>query len=168
MRRVRPGRNGNHSRLNPRAHAPRRRFGPIAPPPPPSEATAEPLLTALETEVGGDGADEADGEAAFPPLPPLPPVQFWMPPPARDDSDSDTEVEGDKRVPPVFLALGARRACVPYTPAFQGLDTRVVRPVSARERLALRDAGAILTRLGARVEREAAGADMWSLSYVRF
>jgi hypothetical protein len=35
--------------------------------------------------------------------------------------------------PPVFLALGARCACIPYTSAFQGTDICVVRPLSARE-----------------------------------
>jgi hypothetical protein len=49
--------------------------------------------------------------------------------------------------PPVFLALGARRACVPYTPAFQGIDVRVVRPLSSREKLAMRDAVSVLIRL---------------------
>ncbi|KZV70277.1 hypothetical protein PENSPDRAFT_685655 [Peniophora sp. CONT] len=147
---------------------PSRRF---APPPPPSEVTAEPLIDAFEGEAEGGGDVDGDGETAFPPLPPLPPIQFWMPPPlpTSSSSDSDTEISGssnhNKKVPPVFLALGARRACVPYTPAFQGLDTRVVRGVSARERLALRDACSVLVRLGARVEGE---GGMWSLSYVRF
>ena len=53
--------------------------------------------------------------------------------------------------PPEFLPLGARRACVPYTPAFQGIDIRVVRPPSAREKLAMRDAVSVLVRLGAKV-----------------
>ena len=75
--------------------------------------------------------------------------------------------------PPVFLALGARRACIPYTPAFQGIDTRVVRPLSAREKLAMRDAVSVLVRLGARVVGAEAGGlgvrgEMWSLSYVGF
>ena len=75
--------------------------------------------------------------------------------------------------PPVFLALGARRACVPYTPAFQGIDLRVVRPLSAREKLAMRDAVSVLVRLGARVVGAEAGGlgvrgEMWSLSYVGF
>jgi hypothetical protein len=75
--------------------------------------------------------------------------------------------------PPVFLALGARRACVPYTPAFQGIDLRVVRPLSAREKLAMRDAVCVLVRLGARVICAEAGGlgvrgEMWSLSYVGF
>jgi len=75
--------------------------------------------------------------------------------------------------PPVFLALGARRACVPYTPAFQGIDLRVVRPLSAREKLAMRDAVGVLVRLGARVVGAEAGGlgvrgEMWSLSYVGF
>ncbi|KAH9058165.1 hypothetical protein EDB87DRAFT_956070 [Lactarius vividus] len=75
--------------------------------------------------------------------------------------------------PPVFLALGARRACVPYTPAFQGVDLRVVRPLSAREKLAMRDAVSVLVRLGARVVGAEAGGlgvrgEMWSLSYSIF
>jgi hypothetical protein len=75
--------------------------------------------------------------------------------------------------PPVFLALGARRACVPYTPAFQGIDIRVVRPLSAREKLAMRDAVSVLVRLGAKVVGAEAGGlgvrgEMWSLSYVGF
>jgi len=75
--------------------------------------------------------------------------------------------------PPVFLALGARRACVPYTPAFQGIDIRVVRPLSAREKLAMRDAVCVLVRLGAKVVGAEAGGlgvrgEMWSLSYVGF
>jgi hypothetical protein len=75
--------------------------------------------------------------------------------------------------PPVFLALGARRACIPYTPAFQGIDIRVVRPLSAREKLAMRDAVSVLVRLGARVVGAEAGGlgvrgEMWSLSYVGF
>jgi len=75
--------------------------------------------------------------------------------------------------PPVFLALGARRACVPYTPAFQGIDLRVVRPLSAREKLAMRDAVGVLVRLGAKVVGAEAGGlgvrgEMWSLSYVGF
>jgi hypothetical protein len=75
--------------------------------------------------------------------------------------------------PPVFLALGARRACVPYTPAFQGIDIRVVRPLSAREKLAMRDSVSVLVRLGAKVVGAEAGGlgvrgEMWSLSYVGF
>ena len=75
--------------------------------------------------------------------------------------------------PPVFLALGARRACVPYTPAFQGIDIRVVRPLSAREKLAMRDTVSLLVRLGAKVVGAEAGGlgvrgEMWSLSYVGF
>jgi hypothetical protein len=75
--------------------------------------------------------------------------------------------------PPVFLALGARRACVPYTPAFQGIDIRVVRPLSSREKLAMRDAVSVLVRLGAKVVGAEAGGlgvrgEMWSLSYVGF
>ena len=51
----------------------------------------------------------------------------------------------------MFLALGAWRACVPYTPAFQGIDLRVVRLLSAREKLAICNAVSRLVRLGARV-----------------
>ena len=73
----------------------------------------------------------------------------------------------------VFLALGARRACVPYTPAFQGIDLRVVQPLSAREKLAMRDAVSVLVWLGARIVAAEAGGlgvrgEMWSLSYVGF
>ena len=50
--------------------------------------------------------------------------------------------------PPVFLALGARCACVPYTPAFRGFDIRVVRPLSVREKPAMRDAICLLVRAG--------------------
>ena len=63
--------------------------------------------------------------------------------------------------PPVFLALGARRACVPYTPAFQGIDIRVVRPLSAREKLAMCDAVSLLVRLGAKVVGAEAGGRAW-------
>ena len=75
--------------------------------------------------------------------------------------------------PPVFLALGARRVCVPYPPAFQDIDLRVVRPLSAREKLAMRDAVSVLVWLGARVVAAEAGGlgvrgEMWSLSYVGF
>src|SRR5258707_7558334 len=75
--------------------------------------------------------------------------------------------------PPVFLALGTRHACVSYTPAFQGIDLRVVRPLGAREKLAMRDAVGVLVRLGAKVVRAGAGGlgvrgEMWSLSYVGF
>ncbi len=66
--------------------------------------------------------------------------------------------------PPVFLALGARRACVPYTPAFQGIDLRVVRPLGARENLAMHDAVGVLVRLGARVARAEAGrCGVWAM-----
>jgi len=63
--------------------------------------------------------------------------------------------------------------CAPYTPAFQGIDLRVVRPLSAREKLAMRDAVGVLVRLGARVIGAEAGGlgvrgEMWSLSYVGF
>lgn len=162
---------------------PIRRFGPVvAQPPPPSEATQGPLIS-LESEAGTYTGDAA-GEAAFPALGPLPSIQFWMPPPppsshhpppaSSEDEDEDEDFPSKGATPKsVFLALGARRACVPYTPAFSGLDMRVVRPVSVRERLALRDAGVVLVRLGARVrlggeeegEREG-GMGMWSLSYV--
>jgi len=75
--------------------------------------------------------------------------------------------------PLVFLALGARRACVPYTPAFQSIDLRIVRPLSTRSKLAMRDAVNVLVRLGARVVGAEAGGlgvggEMWSLSYVGF
>ena len=50
--------------------------------------------------------------------------------------------------PPVFLALGARCACVPYTLAFRGFDIRVVRPLSVREKPAMRDAVSLLVRAG--------------------
>jgi hypothetical protein len=98
-----------------------------------------------------DNASASSAASRLPPqLPPLPP------PP-----------------PPVFLALVARRACIPYTPAFQGIDLRVVRPLSAREKLAVRDAVSVLVRLGARVVGAEAGGlgvrgEMWSLSYVGF
>ncbi|KZV61750.1 hypothetical protein PENSPDRAFT_658679 [Peniophora sp. CONT] len=159
---------------------PIRRFGPIVAaqqPPPPSEATQGPLIP-LESEAGTYTGDAA-GEAGFPALGPLPAIQFWMPPlPSSsqpphhpsEDEDEDFPSKGSPTPKSVFLALGARRACVPYTPAFSGLDMRVVRPVSARERLALRDAGAVLVRLGARVKvsggEEEGGMGMWSLSYV--
>ena len=113
---------------------------------------------------------------SFPPLPPLPPIQYWMaPPPPSSHSDSEPDEDfpdtSSKGAPgKVFLALGARRACVPYTPAFTGVDTRVVRPLSAREKLALRDAAGVCVRLGARVaegeDGEGMGMGMWSLSYV--
>jgi hypothetical protein len=44
--------------------------------------------------------------------------------------------------------IGARRACVPYTPAFQGIDLCVVRLLSTREKLAMRDAVGVLVRRG--------------------
>jgi len=72
--------------------------------------------------------------------------------------------------PPVFLALGACRACVPYIPGFQGIDSdlRV-----AGEELAMRDAVGVLGRLGTRDVGAEAGelgvrGEMWSLSYVGF
>ncbi|KAH9960364.1 hypothetical protein BGW80DRAFT_932691 [Lactifluus volemus] len=49
----------------------------------------------------------------------------------------------------VFLALGARCACIPYTPAFQGIDIR--RASSQCEKLAMRDAISVFMRLGVRV-----------------
>ncbi|KAI0286465.1 hypothetical protein BC826DRAFT_1048442 [Russula brevipes] len=53
------------------------------------------------------------------------------------------------------------------------IDLRVVRPLSAREKLAVRDAVSVLVRLGARVVGAEAGGlgvrgEMWSLSYVVF
>lgn len=178
-----PKKSGKAQRLRGGAPSPSpppiRRFGAVMPQPPPSEMTEGPLIP-LESDAG-TVAPDASGEAAFGALDPLPPVQFWMPPPppssssSSSHSDNDTDFPSPRPTPStVFLALGARRACVPYTPAFMGLDTRVVRPVSARERLALRDAGAVLVRLGARVkvgdgrEREGGGdgVGMWSLSYV--
>lgn len=105
----------------------------------------------------------------------------------KDKNKSRTERPIDplgNAPPPVFIALGARRACIPYTPAFQGLDLRVVRPVSAREKLVVRDAVEILGRLGAKVKGMGMGmgmgmdeeegqegvvsrkGEMWSLSYV--
>ncbi|VDB99455.1 unnamed protein product [Peniophora sp. CBMAI 1063] len=155
---------------------PIRQFGAIVPQPPPSEATEGPLIP-LESDAGTTTQDAA-GEAAFGVLDPLPPIQFWIPPLSSthnpnqlsfsSDSETDEDFPTPRPVPPtVFLALGARRACVPYTPAFTGLDTRVVRPVSARERLAIRDAGAVLVRLGARVKESGEGeVGMWSLSWV--
>lgn len=143
--------------------------------------------------------------------PPLPPIQFWLPTyPSFDStsmphrhSKSSAHKSSSRRTkdknksrterpidplgnapPPVFIALGARRACIPYTPAFQGLDLRVVRPVSAREKLVVRDAVEILGRLGAKVKGMGMGmgmgmdeeegqegvvsrkGEMWSLSYV--
>jgi hypothetical protein len=50
--------------------------------------------------------------------------------------------------PPVFLALCARRARVPHTPAIQGIDLSVVRLLSAREKFAIRDAVGVLVRRG--------------------
>lgn len=92
---------------------------------------------------------------------------------ASSSSASSTSRTPPPPPPPVFLALGARRACVPYTPAFQGIDIRVVRPLSAREKLAMRDAVSVLVRLGAKVVGAEAGGlgvrgEMWSLSYVGF
>ncbi|KAH9995293.1 hypothetical protein BJV77DRAFT_1066374 [Russula vinacea] len=135
-----------------------------------------------EREDGGDGAQ---AEAVVPPAPPLPPVQFWLPafggrPTTGAASRSPVIVvclvdfaHDPATPPPVFLALGARRACVPYTSAFQGIDIRVVRPLSAREKLAMRDAVCVLVRLGAKVVGAEAGGlgvrgEMWSLSYVGF
>ncbi|KAI0286458.1 hypothetical protein BC826DRAFT_1048400 [Russula brevipes] len=69
-------------------------------------------------------------------------------------------------------ARGAR-AFRTGTPAFQGTDLRVVRPLSARERLAVRDAVSVVVPLGAMVVGAEAGGlgvrgEMWSLSYVGF
>jgi hypothetical protein len=153
-----------------------------------------------EREQEDGGAQQT--EAVVPPAPPLPPVQFWLPgfPAYRvngrnmsaEDDDrrgrhrdrhSSSSASSNSRMatppppppppPPVFLALGARRACVPYTPAFQGIDIRVVRPLSSREKLAMRDAVCVLVRLGAKVVGAEAGGvgvrgEMWSLSYVGF
>ena len=142
-------------------------------------------------------------ETVVPPASPLPPVQFWLPgypayklnharadgggdgggaprhrgepvsPSSSTRSSAQSLLLQQRPPPPVFLALGARRACVPYTPAFQGIDLRVVRPLSAREKLAMRDAVSVLVRLGARVVGAEAGGlgvrgEMWSLSYVGF
>jgi hypothetical protein len=143
--------------------------------------------------------DAGPAEAVVPPAPPLPPVQFWLPgypaykldhardagaeprrhrgepgsPSSSTRSSAQSLLVQQRPPPPVFLALGARRACVPYTPAFQGVDLRVVRPLSAREKLAMRDAVSVLVRLGARVIGAEAGGlgvrgEMWSLSYVGF
>ncbi|KAH9970333.1 hypothetical protein BJV74DRAFT_889628 [Russula compacta] len=61
--------------------------------------------------------------------------------------------------PPVFLALCVQRACVPYTPVFQGIDLRAVRLLGTREKFAMRDAVSVLVRLGARVAGAEAGGD---------
>lgn len=148
-------------------------------------------------------AAEPSQETVVPPASPLPPVQFWLPgypaykldharadsggnrggaprhrgepvsPSSSTRSSAQSLLLQQRPPPPVFLALGARRACVPYTPAFQGIDLRVVRPLSAREKLAMRDAVSVLVRLGARVVGAEAGGlgvrgEMWSLSYVGF
>lgn len=140
------------------------------------------------------------GEYLSPPQP-LPPIQFWLPtypsydsfprshPPHSHHNHNHSSTAPSSRStnsikdplgaapPPVFLALGARRACIPYTPAFQGLDLRVVRGMGAREKLVIRDAMEVLGRLGAKVKRagvaEGEGdggagrtGEMWSLSYV--
>jgi hypothetical protein len=55
----------------------------------------------------------------------------------------------------LFLALGARCAYIPYTPAFQRVD--ICRASSQCERLAMRDAISMLIRLGARVIGAEAG-----------
>ncbi|KAI0320238.1 hypothetical protein OF83DRAFT_631084 [Amylostereum chailletii] len=129
----------------------RRKFGigdQTTPAPPPSQltetsATPTPSRVPLipRSMLVREGAEDADanaaveededegdaaGEAGFPPLPPLPPIQFWLPGYSAHEQNRLKE-EGEKpKLPPVFLALGARRACIPYTPAFQGLDLRVV------------------------------------------
>ena len=154
-----------------------------------------------EREDGGDGARAEAVVPPAPPLPPvqfwLPGFPAYKMSQARTDGRSASEHSEDDRrrgrhrdrrssssasstsrmtpppPPPVFLALGARRACVPYTSAFQGIDIRVVRPLSAREKLAMRDAVCVLVRLGAKVVGAEAGGlgvrgEMWSLSYVGF
>ncbi|THH12180.1 hypothetical protein EW146_g7801 [Bondarzewia mesenterica] len=131
------------------------------PPSPPSHATQLPFNIPVIPSF------DLPSSPHFPRLPPLPPIQFL---PAL--SSIRRHADGTGPPPPVFLALGARRACIPYTPAFQGLDLRVVRPVTARERLAVRDAVGVLTRIGAKVvgdetEGKRKGM-MWSLSYVEF
>jgi hypothetical protein len=72
--------------------------------------------------------------------------------------------------PPVFLALDARRARVPHTPAIQGIDLRVVRPFSAREKLAMRDVVDVLVCRGEgrRGRSGWARREKRSLSYVGF
>lgn len=58
----------------------------------------------------------------------------------------------------VFLALGARRAYALYTTVFQGIELRVVRTLSACEKLAIRDTVGVLARLVARdIGAEAGG-----------
>ncbi|KAH9979639.1 hypothetical protein BJV74DRAFT_798294 [Russula compacta] len=66
---------------------------------------------------------------------------------------------------PVLLSLSARRAC--------SIHLRVVRPLSAGEKLGMRDAVTVLVRLGTRVVRAEAGwlglgGEMRSLGYVGF
>ncbi|KAH9968397.1 hypothetical protein BJV74DRAFT_990677 [Russula compacta] len=75
--------------------------------------------------------------------------------------------------PSVFLALGARCACVPYAPVFQGINLCVVRPLSVREMLTMCDAVSVLVRLGAIVVGTGAGGldirvEMWRLNYAGF
>ena len=127
---------------------------------------------------GRCGCCSRGGGHVVPPAPPLPPVQFWLPgflsykasvavhssgddpslmtgglgdqaPYASSASLSSSAASSHLPPPPVSLALGARRACVSYTPVFQGIDLRVVRPLAAREKLAMRDAVDVLDRLGA-------------------
>jgi len=134
---------------------------------------------------GGAAAAVAE-EGVVPPAPPLPPVQFWLAgfPAYKASMAGHSSGDDDRRrrrrhrdqgssassatlsssaasshlpPPPVFLALGARRACVPDMPAFRGIDIRVVRPFCAREKLAMRDAVGVLVRLGARVVGAEAG-----------
>ena len=76
-------------------------------------------------------------------------------------------------MPPMLLAQDARHVCIPYTPAFQGIDARVVPPLSAPEKLAMRDAVSVLVRLGVRIVGTEVGGlgvrgEMWNLSYAGF
>ena len=124
-------------------------------------------LDHARTGSGGDG--NGDGTPASPRRRRGEPAS----PSSSTRSSAQSLLVQQRPPPPVFLALGARRACVPYTPAFQGVDLRVVRPLSAREKLAMRDAVSVLVRLGARVIGAEAGGlgvrgEMWSLSYVGF
>ncbi|KAA1473300.1 hypothetical protein DENSPDRAFT_268179 [Dentipellis sp. KUC8613] len=157
---------------------------PGPPPPSPSPYVMQipnsvpfiPASLALPSLSDGSGSD--GDEPPFPHTAPLPPIQFWLP---GFPTYPSPHAQPHAPTPPaLFLALGARRACIPYTPAFQGLDLRLVRPISARERLAIKDAVSVLESLGARAfgagEREGGSAaderrakgEMWSLSYVGF
>ncbi|TFY66525.1 hypothetical protein EVG20_g4564 [Dentipellis fragilis] len=144
---------------------------PTGPGTPPAASLALPSLS------DGSGSDEENCPLS-PHTAPLPPIQFWLP---GFPTYPSPHAQPHAPTPPaLFLALGARRACIPYTPAFQGLDLRLVRPISARERLAIKDAVSVLESLGARAfgagEREGGNAgderrakgEMWSLSYVGF